>query len=148
MRKFSFFGSLMTAILLAVIAFFILYFFVPSLSEEFFGFSYQSTRDAKQLKDAVTEILEDARVPKVAIDEYLARIESPEFQRSLSDAARQGKDSVVDFLSKAGDGIDFGSFDTAELGSRLSEGLSKLGTFSSKQWKSLQRIFAGALDSL
>ena len=70
MRKFSFFGSLMTAVLVAVIAFFVLYFFVPSLSDGFFGFSYQSSRDTKQLQEAVTEILEDARVPKVAIDEY------------------------------------------------------------------------------
>lgn len=148
MRKFSFFGSLMTALLIAVIAFFVLYFFVPSLSDEFFGFSYQSNRDTKQLQEAVTDILEDARVPKVAIDEYVAKLDSPEFRRSLQEAADNGKDSVVAFLEKAGEGIDFGSFDSSELGDKLSDGFSRLGSFTSRQWKSLQRIFAGALDSL
>lgn len=148
MRKFSFFGSLMTALLVAVIAFFVLYFFVPSLSDGFFGFSYQSSRDTKQLQEAVTEILEDARVPKVAIDEYVAKLDSPEFRQSLHQAASEGKDSVVSFLEKAGEGIDFGSFDTSELGDKLSDGFSRLGSFTSKQWKSLQRIFSGALDNL
>ena len=148
MRKFSFIGSLFTAILIAIIAFFILYFFVPSLSDEFFGFSYRSSREVKQLREAVTEILSDARVPKMAIDEYVARFDAPEFQQKLSEAARNGKDAVVDFLAKAGSDIDFGSFNTAELGSRLSSGFSRLGTYSSQQWRALQRIFAGALDSL
>ena len=148
MRKFSFFGSLLTAVLLAALAFFVLYFFVPSVSEEFFGFSYQSSKDAKELKGAVTEILEDARVPKVAIDEYLERMDTPEFQAKLSEAAKNGKEAVVDFLTSAGDGIDFGSFDASQLGSKLSDGFSRLGSFTSKQWKSLQRLLSGALDSL
>ncbi|WP_422481104.1 hypothetical protein [Pleomorphochaeta sp. DL1XJH-081] len=148
MKKFSFFGSLMTAVLVAVIAFFVLYFFVPSLSDSFFGFSYQSSRDTKQLQEAVTDILEDARVPKVAIDEYVAKLDDPQLRQSLSEAAKKGTDAVVGVLEKAGEGIDFGSFETAELGDKLSSGFSRLSSFTSKQWKSLQRIFAGALDSL
>jgi predicted PurR-regulated permease PerM len=148
MRKFSFFGSLMTAVLFAVIAFFVLYFFVPSISDEFFGFSYRSSRDTERLKDAVTDILEDARVPKVAIDEYVDKLDNPEFRRSLTAAAEKGTDSVIEFLSKAGEGIDFGSFDSSELGKKLSDGFSRLGSFTSKQWDSIQRIFSGALDSL
>lgn len=148
MRKFSFIGSFFTAVLIAVIAFFILYFFVPSVSEEFLGFSYQSSRDAKELKLAVTEILEDARVPKVAIDEYMARLDAPDFQRKLSEAAKNGKDAVVDFLASAGDGIDFGSFNASQLETKLSDGFSRLGSFTSKQLKSLQRLLAGALESL
>ncbi|HLW21633.1 MAG TPA: hypothetical protein VKZ39_00410 [Sphaerochaetaceae bacterium] len=148
MRKFSFFGSLFTAILVAVIAFFVLYFFVPSLSEEFFGFSHQSTQDAKQLRETVTEILEDARVPKVAIDEYVENLDDPDFQRKLRSAAEGGKDSIVNLLERAGEGIDFGSFEASELGTKLSNGFATVGSSASKQWKSLQRIFAGALDSL
>ena len=148
MRKFSFFGSLITAVLLAALAFFILYFFVPSVSQEFFGFSYQSSKDAKELKEAVTDILEDARVPKVAIDEYLAKMDTPEFQRKLSETAKNGKDAVVDFLASAGEGIDFGSFETSQLGSKLSDGFARLEAFSSKQWKSLQRLLSGALENL
>lgn len=148
MRKFSFIGSFFTAILVAALAFFALYFFVPSVAEEFFGFSYQSSRDAKELKGAVTDILEDARVPQVAIDEYMAKLDSPDFQRKLSEAARNGKDAVVEFLAGAGEGIDFGSFDASQLGTKLSDGFSRLGSFTSKQWKSLQRLLSGALDSL
>ena len=148
MRKFSFFGSLMSAVLIAVIAFFVLYFFVPSLSNEFFGFSYRSSRDADQLQEAVTDILSEARVPKVAIDEYMAKFETAEFKRKLTEAAATGKDAVVDVLAKAGEGIDFGTFDTHELKDTLSSGLSRLSEYSSQQWKSLQRIFAGAMDNL
>ncbi|MDX9938406.1 MAG: hypothetical protein RBT44_00430 [Sphaerochaetaceae bacterium] len=148
MRKFSFIGSFFTAILIAVLAFFILYLFVPSVAEEFFGFSYQSSRDTKELKKAVSDILEEARVPKVAIEEYMAKLDAPDFQRKLSNAAKEGKDAVVDFLASAGEGIDFGSFNASGLGSKLSDGFSRLGSFSSRQLKSLQRILSGALDSL
>jgi hypothetical protein len=78
----------------------------------------------------------------------VAKLDDPQLRQSLSEAAKKGTDAVVGVLEKAGEGIDFGSFETAELGDKLSSGFSRLSSFTSKQWKSLQRIFAGALDSL
>lgn len=148
MGKHSFLGSFGKAIVLAVLVFFVIYFFIPSVSEEFFGFSWQSSRDAKVMKEAVTEVLENERVPQPAIDEYLRRMDDPQFRHNLSMAAQNGKDAVVDFLSGIGEGIDFASFDASELGDTLAGGFADLGAFTSSQIKSLQRLFAGALEKL
>ncbi|MDD4219242.1 MAG: hypothetical protein WCS59_06080 [Sphaerochaetaceae bacterium] len=148
MRTFRFFGSLLIAILLAVVVFFVLYFFVPSVSEEFFGLSYQSSKDMEQLKSAVHDILEEARVPKVAIEEFIGKMDSAEFKANLREASDNGKDAVVNLLASVGKGIDFVSFESSQLGRKLTDGFSRLGTFTSKQLKSLQRLLSGALDSL
>lgn len=148
MRTFRFFGSLLIAILLAVVVFFVLYFFVPSVAEEFFGLSYQSSKDIKQLKSAVYDILEEARVPKVAIEEFIGKMDSAEFKANLREASDNGKDAVVNLLASVGKGIDFVSFESSQLGHKLTDGFSRLGTFTSKQLKSLQRLLSGALDSL
>ena len=87
-------------------------------------------------------------MPKVAIEEFLANMDSAEFKENLREASEKGKDAVVHVLASAGKGIDFVSFESAKLGSKLSEGFSRLGTFTSKQLKSLQRLLSGALDNL
>lgn len=147
MRKFRFFGSLLTAVLLATITFFAIYFFVPSVAEGFFGFSYRSSQDLKQLKSAVTTVLDDAKVPRVAIDEFIAKMDSAEFKEELRQASDKGKDAVVKALASIGSGIDFVSFESSQLGTKLSDGFSRLGTFTSKQLKSLQRLLSDTLDS-
>jgi len=147
MRKFSLFGSLLKALLLAIIAFFVIYFFVPSVAESFFGFSYRSSQDLKQLKSAVTTILDEAKVPRVAIDDFLAKMDSVEFRDDLRRASATGRDAVVNTLASVGKGIDFVSFESSQLGTKLSHGFSQLGTFTSKQLKSLQRLLSGTLDN-
>ncbi len=149
MKRAGFLGSLFTAILVAVILFAILFFLVPDVSQQFFGFSWRSSQDAKNMKLVVSDILKDAQVPQVTIDAYLRKWDNIEFQEKLLHAAQQGKDSMVDFLSKAAEGLDIGKIDAHELKNKISSGFSSsaLGKFTSAQIKSLQRVLAGALDS-
>ena len=149
MKKFGFLSSLFTAILLAVIVFGVFYFFLPSISQQFFGFSFRGSQDVKTMRVIVTDILEDAKVPQATIDVYLEKWEDLEFQEKLIEAAEQGKDSLVSFLSNAGEGLDFGS-SPKELMDKLSTGFSfsALGKFTSKQLKAMQRLFTNALSTL
>lgn len=147
MRRFSFLGSLGMAVVLAIVAFLVIYFFIPSLSNEFFGFSWQSSQDVKYLKESVAQILEKAKVPQAAIDEYLQRMEEAQFTQKLIQAAQRGEDAVIDVLASIGEGIDFVSFHASQLGEKLSEGFSSLGTFTSRQLKALQRILSEALET-
>jgi hypothetical protein len=150
MKRSGFFSSLFTAILVAVVLFGILFFLAPDVSQQFFGFSWRSSQDAKNMKLVVADILDDAQVPQETIDTYLRKWDDVEFQEKLLSAAQQGKDSMVEFLSKATDGLDIGKLDAEELKNKISSGFSSsaLGKFTSAQIKSLQRVLAGALDSL
>jgi len=149
MKKFGFLGSLFTAIIVAVIVFGIIYFFLPSISQQFFGFSWRGSQDVKTMRVIVTDILEDAKVPQATIDAYPEKWEDLEFQEKLINAAEKGKDSLVTFLADAGEGLDFGSSPKA-LMDKLSTGFSNsaLGKFTSKQLAAMQRLFANALGSL
>ncbi len=149
MKRSGFLGSLFTAILVAAVLFGILFFFAPDVSQQFFGFSWRSSQDAKNMKLVVTDILKDAQVPQATIDMYVSKWDDVDFQEKLLTAAQQGKESMADFLSKAADGLDIGKIDTQELKNKISSGFSSsaLGKFSSAQMKSLQRVLAGALDS-
>jgi hypothetical protein len=149
MKKFGFLGSLFTAIIIAVLVFGIIYFFLPSISQQFFGFSWRGSQDVKTMRVIVTDILEDAKIPQATIDAYLEKWEDLEFQENLLAAAEKGKDSLVTFLSKAGEGLDFGST-PKELLDKLSTGFSNsaLGKFTSKQLQAMQRLFSTALGSL
>jgi predicted PurR-regulated permease PerM len=144
----GFLSSLFTAVLIAVLAFFVIYFFIPSVSQQFFGFSWQGSQDTKEMKESVARILEKADVPQSKIDEYLDKWDDAEFQEKFAEATAKGKDSVVEFLSEVGEGIDFSSLKTDDLKNTLAKGFSDLGSFTSKQLKSLQRLFKSAVDSL
>lgn len=148
MKKFGFIGSLFTAIIIAVLIFGIFYFFFPSISQQFFGFSWRGSQDVQTMRVIVTDILEDARIPQATIDTYLQKWEEMEFQEQLLQAAEQGKDSLVAFLSKAGEDLDFGS-NPKELMDKLSTGFSNsaLGKFTSQQFKAIQRLFSTAMGS-
>ncbi len=149
MKKFGFLGSLFTSIIVAVLVFGVIYFFLPSISQQFFGFSWRGSQDVKTMRVIVTDILEDAKVPQATIDAYLEKWEDLEFQEKLISAAEKGKDSLVGFLSDAGEGLDFGS-NPRELMDKLSTGFSNsaLGKFTSKQLAAMQRLFSNALGNL
>jgi len=150
MRKFGFFGSLLTAVIFAAVVFFALYFFVPSVSMQFFGFSWQGEQDTKAMKSVVQEILEDADLPKSKIEEYMARWVEADFQKKLVEATAKGKDATVDFLTSLGDGIDFQGLDLNGLKSRFEKAFSDsaLANFSRRQVAAIKRLFSGALENL
>ncbi|MCK9286349.1 MAG: hypothetical protein PHU24_05015 [Sphaerochaetaceae bacterium] len=150
MRKIGFFGSLLTAIIFAAVLFFVIYFFLPSVSNQFFGFSYRGAQDTKAMKSAVKEILIKADIPQSRIDEYLERWEEPGFQQKFAEATSQGKEAVLDFLASVGEGIDFKGIDVAGFKRKLEEGFSesRLAEFTRQQKAAITRLLSNALEKL
>ncbi len=145
MGKRTILGSLFSAIFLAAVFFFILYFFVPSLSGSFFSVSYQGTRDTKHLKETVETVLERARVPQIAIDEYIAKLDNMELQNVIQESASSGSDVLYTYLEKVGEGIDFGELKAQELKETLQKGFLETSRYTSKQIDALKRILSRSL---
>ncbi|MFA5467931.1 MAG: hypothetical protein WC224_02590 [Sphaerochaetaceae bacterium] len=139
MKKYSFFGSFMVSILLVVALFFVVYFFLPIESEKFFGFSYQSTKDFKHLKEVITTILTRADATNSSIQEYLDRLDEPE---NFQNIIKKEKKDLTAMLASIGEGINFGSLKGGSLAEVLREGLNNSSITDSKQNKAMQRILS------
>lgn len=148
MRKISAIGSFFSSILVSGVVFFVIYFFMPSAANQFLGLSYQSSRLTKDLTVSVTKILEDELVPKIAIDQYVERFNSYDFQKELNSAASKGEAALVELMAKFGEGIEFTAFYTAELKNKLTVGFEKVKNNSSLKIKVLQKFIADKMDSL
>jgi len=148
MGKRTILGSLFTAIFLAALTFFVLFFFVPTISQTFFNVSYQGLRDSEQLKNVIEDTLKDARVPEIAVDEYLERLEDQDFYRTVQEKSKEGKDALVEYLAGIGEGIDFGEIGTDDLKSTFQEGLSQTKNFTSAQLSALTRLLSQGFGNL
>jgi len=148
MGKRTVIGSSLSAVIFAALLYFIIYFFVPTLADPFFGISYQGTRDVDQLKTSVTDILEKARVPQVEIDQYVAQFDTQEFYQQLHSRSMQGEEALLDYLDSLKSGVDFSSFEGSQLKTVLAEGFSQTSRFTQNQLRALERLLKGTLDSL
>ena len=93
MAKRGFFGSLLSAFIFAVVAFFILYFFIPSMSMQFLGVSFALREGSvnARVMDAVSEIQGDPDFSAESLQRLRILLNSVEVQQQLRDAARQGQ---------------------------------------------------------
>ena len=126
-RKGGFLGGLISVFFLSILIFFILYFFMPDVSEKFFGFSKNQAYTG--LKAAVSEInsflngTDDGKKVIEAIQgaAVKAGVSVAEFMES--DNGKRIFDSAKDFIkSGAGKASDF--FIEGE-GHKMIEGLSE-----------------------
>lgn len=140
-------GSLLLAIVLAALSFFVLYFFVPSLSNAFFNVSYQGSRDVKQLKETVESVLERAKVPQVDIDEYISKLDESKLYATIQEASEKGSDVLYSYLVKVGDGVELGSLKAEELYQTLKNGFEETGKYTTRQIEMLKRVLSDALDT-
>jgi hypothetical protein len=148
MGKRSILGSLFSAIFLAAIVFFVLFFFVPTISQTFFNVSYQGLRDTTQLKNVLSDTLEGARVPQIAIDEYLSRIDESDFYQTVQKKSQEGEEALLSYLAEIGDGIDFGELKADQLKNTFKDGFAQAQKFSSGQLSALKRLLSQSLDNL
>ncbi|NCB01916.1 MAG: hypothetical protein EOM67_07085 [Spirochaetia bacterium] len=146
MGKRTILGSLFSAIFLAALLFFVLFFFVPSISDAFFHVSYQGMKDTKQLKESVETVLERARVPKIAIDEYIAKLDDSALYKNIKESASKGNDVLYSYLESVGEGIDFGELKAQELKETLKKGFEDTSKYTLRQVEALKRIFSNSLD--
>ena len=102
MAKRGFFSSLLSALVFAVVAFFILYFFIPSMSLQFLGVSF-ALRDGSvnaRVMDAVSEIQRDPDFSSESLQRLRTLLNSVEVQQQLKDAARQGQQVLDDAVKQ------------------------------------------------
>lgn len=111
MARRGFFGSLFTATGIAVVLFLVLYFFVPSFSEKYFGISWSMKRtglslvensQVKELSSNLISWMEDAGLSQKEIQNMQKKLQdkwkSAEFRKQVSQAVSAGKDAVTDLL--------------------------------------------------
>lgn len=109
MARRGFFGSLFTALIIAVVVFLCLYFFVPSFSEQFFGISWSMHRsgltigqnaEIKEMTAQVESLLaETGSLTKRELKELQDKLKSAAFRDQVSKALSAGKDAVSDLLA-------------------------------------------------
>ena len=145
MGRRSILGSLFSAILLAALLFFVLFFFVPSLANTFFHVSYQSTRDVKQLKETVESVLVRERVPQIAIDEYISKLDETTLYNAIQEASEKGSDALYTYLEKVGDGIEFGELKTEQLQQTFKKGFEDTSRYTVRQINALKRILSESM---
>ncbi|MGH0052077.1 MAG: hypothetical protein ACQ5SW_01635 [Sphaerochaetaceae bacterium] len=97
MARRGFFHMFLSAVIAAVLSFFVIYFFIPSMGMQFLGvsFAFREGSVNSQVLDVVSGALEQARENPDFSSESFARLQelfsSSEVQQRLMDAARGGQ---------------------------------------------------------
>lgn len=97
MAKKGFFRSFLSALSVATLCFFIMYFFIPSMSMQFLGVSFALRKGSvnAQVMDAVGLAVDQVKGSPEFTQESFERLQSllssDEVQQRLKDAAKQGQ---------------------------------------------------------
>ena len=131
----SFFKSLLTLIVVAAIAFAVVYFFFPEQSEKYFSISWESRNggsDAEMdaaIDDVLTSIsgaMEDAGATKDEVEKALSEIDVDDLKEAIELALAEGKDAVGMFVNQIADKMDFGSLDLDRIKEGIADNLDKI----------------------
>ena len=131
----SFFKSLLTLIVVAAIAFAVVYFFFPEQSEKYFSISWESRNggsDAEMdaaIDDVLTSIsgaMEDAGATKDEVEKALSEIDVDDLKEAIELALAEGKDAVGMFVNQIADKMDFGSLDLDRVKDGIADNLNKI----------------------
>lgn len=130
----SFFRSLFTLIVLAAVAFAVVYFFIPEQSEKYFGISWESRsatgnevdEAVENVLESISEAMDEAGATKDDIDEALSKIDVEDLKEAIEIAAADGKDAIGAFVDSISDKIDFGSIDLEKVKNGMTEKLKEI----------------------
>ena len=104
-------------------------------------------RDTKQLKETVESVLVKARVPQIAVDEYLSKLDETKLYNTIKETSIKGNDILYTYLAKAGEGVEFGELRVEELKQTFKKGFEDTSRYTTRQIDSLKRIFSNVLDN-
>ncbi len=97
MAKRGFFHSFLSAVITAVLSFFVMYFFIPSMGMQFLGVSF-ALREGSINAQVLDVISEQAQGNPDFSRESFARLQqllaSPEVRDRLKDAAKDGRQAL------------------------------------------------------
>ena len=112
MANRGFTHSFLTALITALVSFFILYFFVPSVSGHFLGVSFSekgkqtvSAQVDNAVQTAVDTVTSSPEFTKQSIDKLQDLLKSDEIQSKLKDAAKQGETALKDAVQTVTDSV-------------------------------------------
>jgi len=105
MAKKGFFHAFLSSITVAILSFFIMYFFIPSMSMQFLGVSFALRKGSvnAQVLTALESVKVNPEFTQEAFDRLQTLLSSPEVQQRLKDAAKQGQQSLEDAVKNVAD---------------------------------------------
>lgn len=101
----------LSALSAALLSFFLLYFFSPSMSTQFLGVSFATRKGSDTalvqtaVDKAVNQVKNSPEFTKEATEKFLALLKSAEVQDKLKDAAKQGETVVNDVIKSVVDRV-------------------------------------------
>jgi hypothetical protein len=131
----SFFKSLFTLIVVAAIAFAVVYFFFPEQSEKYFSMSWESRNGGSgaEMDAAVDDVLTsisdamvDAGATKDEVEKALSEIDVDDLKEAIELALAEGKEAVGMFVNQIADKMDLGSLDLDRVKAGIADNLQKI----------------------
>ncbi len=98
MAKKGFFHAFLSSITVAILSFFIMYFFIPSMSMQFLGVSFALRKGSvnAQVMTALEAVKVNPEFSQESFNRLQSLLSSPEVQQRLKDAAKQGQQALED----------------------------------------------------
>ncbi|MBI9094557.1 MAG: hypothetical protein JEY71_06725 [Sphaerochaeta sp.] len=103
------FHLFLSALLVALLSFFLLYFFAPSMSTRFLGVSFATRKGSSNamvitaVEDAVDDVKNSPEFTKESLDKLQDLLRSADVQAKLKAAAKQGEDILKDAVQTVTD---------------------------------------------
>ncbi len=124
----SFFKFIFTVIIIAAVAFGVIYFFFPDISEEYFNMSWdsrgaESTEAIDDVVSGLADALEEAGASEEQIDDILARADVDAIREAIEQAVVEGKAEIDVFVESISDKIDLGDLDLDAVKKNLAASL-------------------------
>ena len=111
MVKKGFVHSFFSALSVAVLSFFLLYFFAPSMSTSFLGVSFATRKGSDNamvimaVEDAVDHVKNSPEFTKESFDKLQELLKSADVQAKLKAAAKQGEGMLQDAVQAVTDKV-------------------------------------------
>lgn len=135
-KRIPLFVRFVTLLTFAVLAFCFIYFFIPDLSEELFGISWNTAnyRMSKveeeyliaELLDNIRTTYEESGVTTDQINDVIQQIDKDAMLEAVNEAIKSGANAVDVFVDALDESIDFGDLDTDILKQQLNEGVKDI----------------------
>ena len=104
MAKKGFLRLFLSALTAALLSFFLLYFFAPSMSTQFLGVSFSTRKGSdyalviSAVDSSVEQMKNSPEFTKESIDRFLELANSPEMKEKFKVTAKQGEDVLKDAI--------------------------------------------------
>lgn len=135
-KRIPLFVRFVTLLTFAVLAFCFIYFFIPDLSEELFGISWNTANYhmskveeeylIAELFDNIRTTYEESGVTTDQINDVIQQIDKDAMLEAVNEAIKSGANAVDVFVDTLDEAIDFGDLDTDILKQQLNDSVKNI----------------------